>query len=207
MYKTAGVAAQLHWWTDLLHCQECKTRRLFFFFPLISLSLDSSSERANIVSLSCCRCKNCRSWFKRWTSNSQCQKGVTEWLLQSTLRLLLLMFGPYQRPAASEPPLLCYDDRYQAAKLRGQMWAGAQPEILGPIAPPLWKQIQYFFPFGIGALTGQRGKKKGGKRKKETWISLKQCNSVSFLSSLCWSFVSQQFCMCLCIIKHYFKAT
>lgn len=44
------------------------------------------------------------------------------------------------------------------------MWARAQPEILGPTAPLLQKQIQHSL-LGTGALAGQRGDERRRKRK------------------------------------------
>lgn len=45
------------------------------------------------------------------------------------------------------------------------MWARAQPEILGPTAPLLQKQIQHSL-LGTGALTGRRGDERRREREE-----------------------------------------
>lgn len=46
------------------------------------------------------------------------------------------------------------------------MWARARPEILGPTAPLLQKQIQHSL-LGTGALTGQGGANEEDERKRK----------------------------------------
>lgn len=72
---------------------------------------------------------------------------------------------PYQWLAAHKTPLHYDDGEYQAASLREQMWARAQPEILGPTVLLLQKQIQRSV-LGTRALTGQRGVREGGSRTR-----------------------------------------